>query len=240
MSNENKTMTLLEQIESIPSAEPEPSHSLGPPVPDPSKALLARYPGETPRAFAAFTAFFTLGHRRSLQAVAYKLDLSIDTIKKWSSRHDWQSRVTKLDATIHQHEADLHVAAEKEAAADLLQRLETFREQEWDAAQKLLSAARCYLETFGDEDLSRMTLAQVSRALRISSQIGRLALAGAEPPPTPEAATSSPIQQQLLDSLARLSAHNNIQRNGSGAQRHPDESGNPQPSTSTTFHVAQP
>ena len=46
MSNENKTMTLSEQMESIPSVEPEPSHPLGPPVLDPSKALLDRCPGE--------------------------------------------------------------------------------------------------------------------------------------------------------------------------------------------------
>ena len=43
--------------------------------------------------------------------------------------------------------------------------------------------AQCFLESFGEEDLHKMTLAQVSRALSISSRIGRSALAGAELPP---------------------------------------------------------
>ena len=77
MSNENTTMVLSEQIESIPPLEPQPSHALGPPVPAPSKALLTRYPGETPRAFAAFTAKDRLdAMRRSAMARSFSWDLS--------------------------------------------------------------------------------------------------------------------------------------------------------------------
>jgi hypothetical protein len=49
----------------------------------------------------------------------------------------------------------------------------------------------------------QMNLTQVSRALKISSAMGRLALAGASLPPSTEPALS-PIQQQLMESIRRV------------------------------------
>jgi hypothetical protein len=48
-----------------------------------------------------------------------------------------------------------------------------------------------------------MTLSQVSRALRISSEIGRSALAGGKLPSSSEPSLS-PLQQQLLDAVTRV------------------------------------
>ncbi len=51
-----------------------------------------------------------------------------------------------------------------------------------------------------------MSLAQVSRALEISSTLGRLALAGTDLPGASDPAVS-PAQQQLFDALNRVYGH---------------------------------
>jgi hypothetical protein len=164
---------------------------------------LARLPGETPRAFGAFTTYVRLGQARSHQAVAEKLGEGLPSIKNWASRFDWTSRVAEYNDGLLTRQLEAEAAVHKQQAADWAVRLEKFREQEWDAAQKLIAAAQCFLETFGDEALEKMTLAQVSRALDISSRIGRLALVGAELPPPVEPVESS-FQKQFNDALNRV------------------------------------
>jgi hypothetical protein len=139
-------------------------------------------PGESPRAYSAFMIFFQLGHGRSLRAVAHKLGASIDTIKKWSSRFDWHSRIQSFNAQLLQQRAGADAAFEREQAALWSARMAELREQQWNTAQKLLAVVQCYLENFGDEQLEKTTLSQVTRALVIASKIGRMALAGIELP----------------------------------------------------------
>jgi len=160
-------------------------------------------PGETPRAFNAFMTWFQLGRARSHQAVADKLGEGLPTVKNWASKYDWSDRLLSFNAGLLQQQALDTAEQQRKQIADWSARLNRFREQEWDAAQKLLSAAQCFLETFGDEQVGKMTLSQVSRALRISSEIGRSALAGAELPPSAEPALA-PIQRQMLDAIARI------------------------------------
>jgi hypothetical protein len=153
--------------------------------------------------------WFQLGHGRSLQAVADRLAEGLPTVKNWSSRFDWSNRLLSFNAgALQQHAAD-NMEHQLKLAADWSERLNRFREQEWDAAQKLLAAAQCFLESFGDEDLSKMTLAQVSRALRISSDMARSSISGLEVPVASEPAMS-PIQQQMLDALKRLSGRPSV------------------------------
>ena len=175
-----------------------------------------RLPGETPRAFSAFLAWFQLSHSRSHQAVADKLGENPATVRNWASKYDWSDRLLAFTSGLLQQQAADLAERQRKQAADWAARLDRFREQEWDAAQKLLSAAQCFLETFGDDQLQNMTLSQVSRALSISSQIGRSALAGAELPVSSEPAMS-PIQQQMLEALKRLS----------GASVHASKPGHP-------------
>ena len=162
-----------------------------------------RFPGETPRAYAAFRAFFELGHARSLQAVADKLGETIGSIKNWSSRYDWTERIHAFNSGLLQRQAESLAETERKHAADWTQRLARFREQQWDVSQKLVAAAQCFLESFGEEDVRRMTLAQVSHALRISSDIARFALTGTELPVTAEPSLS-PAQQSLMDAFQRV------------------------------------
>jgi hypothetical protein len=164
-------------------------------------------PGETPRAFGAFMAFFNLGHGRSLQAVADRLAEGLPTVKNWSCKYAWAERLQTFNAGLLRSSARDQAALHSRLAADWAARLQRFREQEWDAAQKLIAAAQCFLESFGEEDLRKMNLAQVSRALKISSAVGRLALAGAELPASPDP-DLSPVQQQFLNAVKRLYGQN--------------------------------
>lgn len=164
---------------------------------------MERLPGETPRAFGAFLTYFHLGHGRSLQGVADRLDEVLPTVKKWSSKYRWRERINDFNSGLLGSSAAAEAARQRRLAADWADRLRQFREQEWDAAQKLNGAARCFLDSFGEEELHKMNLAQVSRALKISSQIGRLALGGAELPAASDPELS-PVQQQFLNAIQRL------------------------------------
>lgn len=161
------------------------------------------FPGETPRAFSAFMAFFGLGHARSLQCVAAQLGEKPFTVKKWSSRFRWSERVQSFNSGFLQQHAEGQAAMRAQQAADWARRTSEYREQEWEVAQKLLRAVQCFLEGFGDRDVEKMTLTQVSRALQISSHIARLALRGADVPDQPGLA---PLQLELVAALKKAYA----------------------------------
>lgn len=106
-------------------------------------------------------------------------------------------------------------AACRHQAADWARRRGEHREQEWAVAQELLAAVRCFLESFGDREVAKMTLAQVSHAFQISPRIGRQALSGAAGPDEPALA---PLQVELAAAL-----------NWAYAQPPPGEPGAPLP-----------
>ena len=176
------------------------THTPSPPAPPASDLRPpARQPGETPRAFGAFLAYYQLGQTRSLAAVAEALGENPDTLKVWSSRHRWRERIGALQAGLLAN----HVASEQQLNADWTRRVQEFRQQKWESGQKLLAAAACFLEAFGDRELEKMTLAQVSRAIHIGTRVTGEALRGdatvSEPP-------ASPLQDELLALLQRAYA----------------------------------
>lgn len=184
---------------SVPSDSPIPIPQSA--IPNPES--FPRRPGETPRAFSAFTTYFQLGHARSLQSVADKLGENLGTVKNWSAKYDWSDRLQAYHAGILQEHAQDQALLHRQQLADWNRRLSQFREQEWEAAQKLIVAAHCFLESFGEDDLRRMTLSQAARALKVSSAMARSALTGSEFP-ADVASELSPIQQQLLAGVSRV------------------------------------
>src|SRR5215831_13361510 len=134
-----------------PSELPAGAGRPEPPMPE-AIPVFPRAPGETPRAYRAFRAYFELDQVRSLQAVADKLGESLGTVKNWSSRFDWAERIQSFNAGLLRQ----HAASRLREAAEWSKRLEELREQEWDAAQKLGAAARCYLDAYGDDELRSM------------------------------------------------------------------------------------
>jgi len=150
--------------------------------------------------------YFTLGRSRTLQAVADNLGEHPSTVKNWSARHHWVERIQNHQSAVLQKTAEDQATSERQHAAAWTKRLNALREREWETSERLFSAAQCFLESFGDEDLSKMTLGQVSRAVSISSQIGRSALLGVELPPSTEPALA-PIQVEFMQALERAYGH---------------------------------
>ena len=179
-----------------PSGLQPPASSLSP-FPQPT---FPRLPGETPRAFSAFQAFFQLGHSRSLAAVAEQLGEKHDTVKFWSSKYRWSERINAFNSGVLQQQAEMETAARCRQAADWSRRTDEYREQEWAVAQKLLLAAHCFLENLGDREVEKMSLAQVSRALEIYARLARHSLSNASASDTPPLA---PLQVELAAALKK-------------------------------------
>ena len=208
-------INVFDQPAATPDPSPTPVHSSAGVAPGSTAPhtetleitpALAPSPGETPRAHSAFVVFFRLGHSRSLPAVADKLGEPLQTIKNWSSRFDWGNRILAHDSgSLQQHARD-RAELQRQSDQQWAARLDQIREQEWDVSQKLLAAARCFLESFGDDTLATMTLGQVSRALNLSSTIARRALLGAEVAETAETAepAGSPHNKAFEEALKRV------------------------------------
>ena len=172
--NNDTTSSHLAAPSVLPALDVEGSD----PPPASAPPAFPRRPGETPRAFGAFLAFFQLGSARSLPAVAESLGENPATVKNWSCKYHWSDRLLAYQSGLLQTQVAAQAALAQSSAADWARRGRELREHEWDAGQKLLGAVLCFLENFGDREVEKMTLAQVSRALQISARISRSALAG--------------------------------------------------------------
>ena len=92
------------------------------------------------------------------------------------------------------------MAVHREHAEEWARRTRECREQEWETAQRLRAAAQCFLETVGDSQLEKMTLAQASRALQIAARLARQALSDAA---LPETTVHAPIQLEMEAALQK-------------------------------------
>lgn len=178
--------------DSVPSCSTVPESN--------STHLFHPYPGETPRAYSAFMAFFELGHHRSLTSVAQALAENPATVKNWSCKYHWSERIQSFNAGLLQQQAELEAASRREQAADWVRRNSEFRAQQWALAQKLQNAALCYLDVFGDQEVQKMTLAQVSRAIQVSSKLALDALNAAA---ITEASAPSTTDCEMMAALER-------------------------------------
>ena len=65
------------------------------------------------------------------------------------------------------------LALHQDQAADWARRTRECREYEWETARQLRAAAQCFLESFGDQQVEKMTLARVSRAVQVAARLAR-------------------------------------------------------------------
>ncbi len=159
-----------------------------------------RQPGETPRAFAAFLAYFQLGQTRSLSAVADALGETPGTVRNWSSKFRWPQRLHDFYSGLAQTHAQTEAALQAQDAAHWSRRTREYREHEWNVAEKLRTAGLCYLENLGDQEVGKMNLGQVSRALQISTRLSRQALRGDH---AADDLAPTPHQTELLAALKK-------------------------------------
>lgn len=171
-------------------------------IPVPPAPGFTPAPGETPRAFSAFAAYFEMGHTRTLQAVAEQLGEGLPTVKNWSSKYQWNTRLQAFESGLLQQQAEARAAVRREETADWSRRTRELREMEWGTAQKVLAAAQCFLDSFGDREVQNMSLPGVSRALQIASRIARQSLHEETAPEDSRAL--SPLQIELDAALKRI------------------------------------
>ena len=108
------------------SAVVVPTGTDGPPpaAAGPSAVPVAfpRAPGETPRACAAFTAYFALGQNRTLAAVAEQLGEHATTVKTWSARFRWSARISDFHAGLLRQQVEAQLALHREHAGEWARR----------------------------------------------------------------------------------------------------------------------
>jgi hypothetical protein len=165
-------------------------------TPSPPAPPFTRQPGESPRAFGAFLAYHQLGQDRSLAAVSRAIGEPAGTIRNWSCRFRWTDRIRACQ----NGQLAMQIENERREAADWARRATEFRERKWATAQQLLQAVGCFLENFGDRELEKMSLSQVSRALQIATRVSNESLRGDLAPEEPVA---SPLQAELAAALLR-------------------------------------
>lgn len=74
----------------------------------PATITIPKLEGETPKAYQARVRYFTLGERRTIDAVAQELTKSRSLIARWSERYGWYELSQRYDQTLASVAASAH------------------------------------------------------------------------------------------------------------------------------------
>lgn len=138
-------------------------------------AAFEQQPKESAKAFAAFSAYLSMGPERSFEAVAQRLTKSSRLLKRWSRRFDWPGRVRAHAERLATVEREATEALAREKGAEWLKRQQTLRQTEWEMHEKCIAAAKRGLAAFMEREKVYANLADISRMLEVASRLGRLA-----------------------------------------------------------------
>jgi hypothetical protein len=154
---------------------------------------LARAPGESRRANALLRQYADQVGRRSLRRLCVKQSTDKhatqpppwETVRAWSSRHEWQARVAQYDRLEAQRLAALRNAAEATEIARWAARRAAQREREWQLSEQIydrlavMLATPLFTVTSTDGRTiitpARWTWADAGRLLLIASRLQHLA-----------------------------------------------------------------
>jgi len=143
-------------------------------VPEKIDYVCEPLPGETPKAFAAFTCYLGLGEARSVRGVARKLHKSDTVIGLWSRKYGWQRRLLAWNQKILDGQrAEAEIIA-REGVADWSKRQRELRNREWEIANKALTLCSRLVEKLLAQKRRKATVHDLSRLLEAASKIGRL------------------------------------------------------------------
>ncbi len=137
--------------------------------------VFEQQPGESDRAFAAFSVYLSLGPQRGLREVARKLDKSLTVVGQWSSKFDWPARVAAHAAHLAIVEREAIEAAARSKGAEWASREQQLRETEWAMHERAIAAAKRGLDAYMAREKVYANLADIARMLEIASKLGRLA-----------------------------------------------------------------
>ena len=139
------------------------------------KYAFEQRPNESARAFAAFSAYLSMGAERSLALVARNLGKSTGLMERWSRIHHWNARVRAHSQHLAAVEHEATEALARGKATEWLQRTQEVRETEWEMHRKCIAAAQKALNTFMKRETQYANLADISRMPEVASKLGRLA-----------------------------------------------------------------
>jgi len=128
--------------------------------------------GESAKAFAAFVVYRDMGEERSLEKVAQELGKSVSLLQRWSSQHEWVTRVLAWDTDRHQR----HDAARIEADTQLLEsEIAAYNSlvQRWE---EMLRATPAIIERREQKRPNTNALYALVKLRRAIDNIGRRAL----------------------------------------------------------------
>lgn len=131
-------------------------------------------PGESLKAFSAFKAYLDLGDRRSLVALAEKLQKSRSLLERWSSKYGWPSRVLAYYAHLAEQERAAATAVVQAHAADWAARQQEHKEEEWRLRCELVELAREAIRRWKADPRRCGSLEGMARLLDLASRLGRL------------------------------------------------------------------
>lgn len=142
-----------------------------------------RQPGESSKAYFAFTELLRMGGYKpvrgvtGLKALARSLGHKLPvTVQTWSSRYRWRERARAYEdhvARIAAAKADLVIA---DAAIDWAKRQRSIREREFSCAEKALGLIESWLQkVIAAGGVSKMRIHDAAKLLEIASRVGRLA-----------------------------------------------------------------
>lgn len=119
-----------------------------------------RQEGESAAAWEAFLAYLDAGDKRSVRAVAQKLNKSASLVGRWSSAWKWQER-------IRAYENDL----QKQAHAEAVKGLQEMNRRHINIAMKMQKAA---LEALEGLDVKGMSAKDIKEIFKMATELERL------------------------------------------------------------------
>ena len=132
-------------------------------------------PGESDRAFAAFSVYLGMGPQRGLREVARKLGKSLTVVGKWSSKFDWPGRVAAHGAHLAIVEREAAEAVVRAKGVDWAERYAELRESEWKARAELVDLAWEVIRRWRSKPERVGSLEGLARLLDLMSTLGRRA-----------------------------------------------------------------
>jgi hypothetical protein len=135
--------------------------------------LFEQQPGESAKAFEAFSVYLNFGAERSTKAVAKSLAKSEQIVRRWSARWHWLARVRAHADHFVKIEREATEAVARCKSLDWLKRQQLVREEEWSLHDELIRAGREALKRFHERGKGA-TLGDIARLLELASKLGRL------------------------------------------------------------------
>jgi len=160
-------------------------------------------PGESGKAFEAFSVYLSMGQDRSTEAVAKTLSKSCALVRRWAARWQWLARVQSHADHFAKIERQATEAVARCKGLEWLKRQQVVREEEWELHDELLRAGREAIKRFHERGKGA-TLGDIARLLELASKLGRLSSGMATDRTEITGEDGGPIQAEVTVALEKI------------------------------------